>query len=151
MSQALADDRISRQVSRGVCRALAELGYATLTEFTLRNGRRVDVIALGGSGEILVVEIKSSLEDFRSDQKWPEYEGFCDQLYFAVPEGFPLEVLPDDRGLIVADAYGAAVLREAPVARLNAARRKALTLRFALVGAQRLARLLDPEPDGLPE
>ena len=136
-------------IARGVCRLLTALGYATLTEFTLKTGRRVDVIALNDSGEIIIVEVKSSLEDFRSDRKWPEYEAFCDLFFFAVPEDFPLEVLPEDRGLMTADAYGAAILREPELDNLNAARRKSLTLRFALASAQRLTRLLDP--DGGPE
>ena len=131
-------------IARGVCRMLASLGYATLTEFTLRTGRRVDVIGLSESGEILVVEVKSSLEDFRSDRKWPEYEAFCDLFFFAVPEDFPLEILPEDRGLMIADAYGAAILREPATSKLNAARRKSLILKFALVSAQRLTRLTDP-------
>ena len=136
-------------IARGVCRLLTSLGYATLTEFTLRTGRRVDVMALNESGEIIIVEVKSSLEDFRSDRKWPEYEAFCDLFFFAVPEDFPQEVLPEDRGLMTADAYGAAVLREPERDKLNAARRKSLTLKFAMVSAQRLTRLLDP--DGEPE
>lgn len=136
-------------IARGVCRLLSSLGYATLTEFTLRTGRRVDVMALSEAGEIIIVEVKSSLEDFRSDRKWPEYEAFCDLFFFAVPEDFPLEILPDDRGLMTADAYGAAILREPQPDKLNAARRKSLTLKFALVGAQRLTRLLDP--NGEPE
>ncbi len=131
-------------IARGVCRTLGELGYATLTEFTLRSRRRVDVIGLNQSGRIVVVEVKSSLEDFRSDRKWPEYEAFCDQFFFAVPQDFPLEMLPEDRGLMTADAYDATILREAPVTKLNGARRKALTLKFALVSAQRLMRLVDP-------
>ena len=135
-------------IARGVCRLLLSLGYAPLTEFTLRTGRRVDVIGLSETGEIIIVEVKSSLEDFRSDRKWPEYEAFCDLFFFAVPETFPLEVLPDDRGLMIADAYGAAILREPASLKLNAGRRKSLTLKFGMVSAQRLTRLIDPNADG---
>lgn len=134
----------AEQIARGVCRSLTELGFATLTEFTLRSGRRVDVIGLDLAGEIAIVEVKSSLADFRSDGKWPEYLDFCDRFYFAVAADFPREVLPEDCGLMVADAYGAAILREAPVARLNGGRRKAQTLRFALTAALRLGSLIDP-------
>ncbi len=136
--------QVAQAVSRGVCRLMAELGEATLTEFTLRTGRRVDVIALAGDGTFTVIEIKSSLADFRADQKWPEYLEFCNQFYFAVPEGFPTEVLPEDQGLMVADAYGAAILRPSDEWELAAARRKSLLLRFAQTAAGRLQTLNDP-------
>ena len=131
-------------LARGVCRLLEELGFATLTEFTLRSGRRVDVIGLDGAGQVLVVEIKTSVEDFRSDQKWPEYLDFCDLFYFAVPERFPRALVPEDSGLMIADAYGAVALRPAPLRKLNGSRRRAQTLRFGLAAAQRLTRLTDP-------
>ncbi len=136
--------QVAQAVSRGVCRLMAELGQATLTEFTLRTGRRVDVIALAGDGIFTVIEVKSSLADFRADQKWPEYLEFCNQFYFAVPEGFPTEVLPEDQGLMVADAYGAAILRPSYEWDLAAARRKSLLLRFAQTAAGRLQSLNDP-------
>ncbi|MGF1610105.1 MAG: MmcB family DNA repair protein [Kiloniellales bacterium] len=135
----------AEQIARGVCRSLGELGVATLTEFTLRSGRRVDVIGLDLNGEITIIEVKSSLADFRSDGKWHEYLDYCDRFYFAVAADFPREVLPEDCGLMVADAYGAAILREAPVTRLNGSRRKAQTLRFALAAALRLGALTDPQ------
>jgi hypothetical protein len=131
-------------LARGVGRALAQRGYATLTEVSLANGRRADVMGLGRTGELVIVEVKSSIQDFRSDAKWPEYREFCDRFYFAVSEDFPREAIPVDCGLIVADGFGGAVLREAPMLALAAARRKAVTLRFALVSSERLRRLLDP-------
>ena len=134
----------AEQIARGVCRSLGDMGFATLTEFTLRSGRRVDVIGLDASGAIAIVEVKSCLADFRSDGKWPEYMDYCDRFYFAVATDFPREVLPGDCGLMIADAYGAAILREAPLARLNGSRRKAQTLRFALTAALRLGGLIDP-------
>src|SRR5215469_13166697 len=134
-------------LARGVGRALAQRGYASLTEVSLANGRRADVMGLGRAGELVIVEVKSSLQDFRSDVKWPEYREYCDRFYFAVPENFPREAIPEDCGLIVADGFGAAVLREAPVLALSAARRKAVTLRFALLGSERLRRLVDPASD----
>jgi len=145
MTDAPAEDLALRLLlARGVGRALAQRGYATLAEVTLANGRRVDVMGLGRAGEVVIVEVKSSLQDFRSDAKWPEYREFCDRFYFAVAEDFPCEAIPRDCGVIVADGFGGAVLREAPVLALSAARRKAVTLRFALVGSERLRRLLDP-------
>ena len=131
-------------LARGVGRALAQRGYATLTEVSLANGRRADVMGLGRAGELVIVEVKSSLQDFRSDAKWPEYREFCDRFYFAVAEDFPRDAIPGDCGLIVADGFGGAVLRESPLLALAAARRKAVTLRFALLGSERLRRLLDP-------
>ena len=131
-------------LARGVCRAAEELGYAVLTEFPLGNGRRVDVIAMDGGGETLIVEVKSCAADFRADRKWTEYLPYCDLFYFAVPEGFPRDLLPADCGLMVADGYGAAILRPAPRLAMNATRRRALTLRLALTASQRLRRVLDP-------
>jgi len=129
---------------RGICRALGQLGYVSLLEFPLANGRRADVIALGRDGEVMIVEVKSSLADFRSDRKWPDYWEFCDRLYFAVGEDFPRDALPAECGLLVADGYGAAVLRDPAPRPLAAARRKALTLRFGVIAASRLHRLTDP-------
>jgi hypothetical protein len=130
---------------RGVCRALDQLGYAVLVEFPLANGRRTDVLALGRRGEVIAVEVKSSVADFRADQKWPTYREFADRLYFAVASGFPTVLIPDDCGLMVADAFGAAVLRDGQTISLAAARRRALTLRFARIAAARLRRSLDLE------
>ncbi|MGY8997180.1 MAG: MmcB family DNA repair protein, partial [Alphaproteobacteria bacterium] len=107
-------------------------------------GRRADVIALDQKGRFTIVEIKTSLADFRSDNKWLEYLEFCDFYFFAVPEDFPQEVLPDDHGLIVADRFDATILRPSGEAPMNAARRKAQTLRFALLAARRLHELTDP-------
>lgn len=132
-------------LARGVCRALDQLGYSSLLEFPLANGRRTDVLALGKRGDLLVVEIKTSLADFRADQKWPTYREFADCLYFAVASGFPIALIPEDCGVMVADAFGAAVLREARPRPIAAGRRRALTLRFARVAATRLRRALDPE------
>ncbi|HVL71613.1 MAG TPA: MmcB family DNA repair protein [Beijerinckiaceae bacterium] len=132
-------------VQRGVRRFFAQLGQATLPEFTLANGRRADVIALSGDGRITIVEIKSSVADFRADGKWPDYRDFCDRFCFAVPETVPVEILPATAGLIVADAFGAALLREPPEHPLAGARRKAVTLRFARAAAGALHALADPE------
>jgi hypothetical protein len=136
-----------KELARGVCRALAHRGFATLVEVPLANGRRADILALARDGELIIVEIKSSVIDFRSDRKWPEYRAFCDRLYFAVPDGFPLELIPQECGLIMADPFGAAFLREAPVEPVVAARRRAVMLRFAQLAAMRLRRLTDPDID----
>ena len=126
-------------VTRGTARLLAALGYAPLAEVTLPNGRRADLMALGRKGEILIVEVKSSLEDFRTDQKWGEYQPYCDAFAFAVAPEFPRQALPEGPGVIVADGFGGAILHEAPLAALPGARRKALTLAFARLAALRAA------------
>lgn len=127
-----------------MARALQQRGIATLAEVPLGNGRRADLLGVGRDGVLVIVEIKSSAADFRSDRKWQEYRGFCDRLYFAVAAEFPTSLIPEDCGLIVADPFGAAILREGGTVPLAAARRRAVTLRFARLAAGRLTRLLDP-------
>lgn len=144
MSETATELDTASRVKRGVCRALDELGFVSLTEFTLASGRRADVIALGHDGEVVIIEVKSSAADFRNDGKWHEYLEFCDRFFFAVPQEFPLELLPEDCGLIVADAFGAEELRAAPSAPVHASRRKALTLRIARAAAARLRDFTDP-------
>ena len=146
MNDALAGRDVAQAMARGVCRWLVDLDHAPVTEFTLLSGRRVDVIALDTAGLVTIVEIKSSVADFRSDEKWPQYLDFCDAFYFAVPIDFPREILPEKVGILAADGYGAAVLREAEAQRINGARRRALILRFARAAGQRLARHLDTSP-----
>ena len=126
-------------VTRGAARLLEALGYAALMEVPLPNGRRADLMALGPKGDIVIAEVKSSLEDYRTDRKWGDYGPFCDCFYFAVSPEFPREILPEEPGLIVADWFGGAVLRDAPSTPLAAARRKSLTLAFARLAAFRAA------------
>jgi hypothetical protein len=128
------------EIARGVLRLLNSHGYAGVTEMTLANGRRADVAAIGPSGDVTIVEIKSSVADFRADQKWPEYRPFCDRFYFAVGHDFPQDLIPDETGLIIADGFGGAFLREPETEKLAAARRKAVTLRFARLAASRLCQ-----------
>jgi len=116
------------------------MGYAPLAEVCLPNGRRADVLALGKKGDIIIVEVKSGLDDYRVDRKWQEYTPFCDAFYFAVAPEFPTDILPDDVGLIVADAFGGAVIREAIPAPLAAARRKAMLIAFGRLSAFRMIR-----------
>jgi len=132
-------------VARGTARYLHALGYCVVSELPLPSGRRADLVALGGDGEILIVEIKSSVADFRADQKWMDYRLHCDRLFFATILDVPREIFPADAGLIVADAFGASVVCEAPEHRLAPARRKAVMLRFAHAAALRLQALADPQ------
>ncbi len=136
---------IAAFIQKGVCRHLRAAGFATLTEFTLASGRRVDVMGLSPEGAIWIVEIKSSLEDFRADLKWPEYRDFCDRLYFAITTELAPEIMPAEAGLIIADAWGAEIQRDPPEHLLHPSRRKAMTLSFARAAALRLHGLYDPE------
>ncbi|MEM6683496.1 MAG: MmcB family DNA repair protein [Pseudomonadota bacterium] len=144
------DSAVTADVARVVCRHFMHSGMAPLREFTLGNGRRADVAAIGEKGDIIIAEIKVSVGDFRGDTKWTSYLDYCDQFYFAVPQGFPAQLLCDDAarpertGVIIADRFSAAVERQAAVQRLPAARRKAESLRFARKAAQRLHTELDP-------
>jgi hypothetical protein len=132
-------------IARGTARYLHALGYCVVSELPLPSGRRADLVALGGDGEIVIVEIKSSVADFRADQKWADYRAHCDRLFFATVVDVPCEIFPPDAGLIVADAFGASIVSEAPEHRLPAATRKTVMLRFANAAALRLQALADPQ------
>lgn len=134
-------------VARGVSRLLMQEGFSPILEFTLANGRRLDVAALGADGSMLGVEIKVSVADLRGDQKWPEYLEFCELFYFAIPPDFPDHHVPDGTGLIVADRYGGAIVRPSQRTVLHPSRRKAVTLSFAKVAAERLAMTLELASD----
>ena len=127
-------------VRTGVERHLVDRGWVTLPEMTLKTGRRADLVGFSAKGNVIIIEVKSSIADFRADTKWPDYRDYCDQLYFATLADVPADIFPEEVGLIIADSYGAEILRDAPEHRLPAARRKALTLSFARASAQRLAR-----------
>jgi hypothetical protein len=134
-------------IARGVGRVLRAHGLAYIQEMPLANSRRADVIALTGGGEIWIVEIKSSVEDFRSDHKWAEYRDFSDRFAFAVGPQFPAELIPTDAGLIVADRFGGEIVRTGPLHPLAAARRKSVQIAFARAAALRLAAAIDPDPE----
>ena len=132
-------------LARGVARLLASHGFACVEELVPARGLRVDVMGLGPKGEIWVVECKSSRADFTSDCKWQGYLEWADRFFFAVDEGFPTDLLPDEQGLIIGDAYGAEIIRMGPESRLAAARRKVMVQKFAFHAARRLHYLRDPE------
>jgi NAD(P)-dependent dehydrogenase (short-subunit alcohol dehydrogenase family) len=113
-------------VARGTRRMLRRLNFSTITELPLLSGRRADIVALAMDGTIFIVEIKSSIEDFRADIKWRDYRTHCDRLFFAIPETVPSEIMPEEAGLILADAYGAVILRESPEHRMAAAARRSI-------------------------
>ncbi len=134
----------AKAILQGTQRMLRTLDFESLSEITLASGRRADVLALRRNGEIWIVEIKSSVADFRADQKWPEYREYCDALLFAVAPDFPVGILPSEVGLILADAYAGELVRPPPAHPLAAARRKALTLSIARAAAMRLHARIDP-------
>ncbi len=128
---------IAAGIFRGVTRALIDADHGVLPELPLANGRRADLVAIDHLGQITIVEVKSSLADYRSDHKWQDYLDYCDHFYFAVNEDFPKGVLPEDEGLMIADSFAAEILRPAQRRPLSAARRKAMLIRFARLAARR--------------
>jgi hypothetical protein len=132
-------------VARGTSRWLGSLGFSCISELPLPSGRRADLVALNGRGDLWIIEIKSSVEDLRADHKWQDYRAHCDRLFFAFPQDLPCEIFPAETGLIVADAYGAHLHCEAPEHRLPAPTRKLMTVRFGMAAAQRINRLIDPQ------
>ena len=132
------------EIVRGVARALAAADQAVLAEVPLANGRRADLVALDRGGTITLIEVKASRADFVADRKWQDYLDYCDRFYFAVAAGFPLELLPPDEGLILADRFAGEILRAARLRCLSAPRRKAMLIRIARAAAGRLQAVLDP-------
>ncbi len=131
----------TRSVTRGARRFLRACGFAVLGELPLPNGRRADLVALASDGGLRIVEVKSSREDFRADRKWTHYRDYCDRFYFAVPAEMDVAPFPEDAGLIVADAHGAMMAREAPILRLAPASRRAMLVRFGAMAAERYCAL----------
>lgn len=131
-------------IRRGLGRLMRAYDFACVPEFCLPNGRRADLCAIGRDGEIWILEIKSSIEDFRADGKWPDYLDYCDRFFFATLPDVSREIFPQTAGLVISDEYGAEVLRESPLDKLPGARRKALTLRIARQAAERLHNAVDP-------
>ena len=133
------------RIARGARRLLRSLDFVTVTELPLANGRRADIVALCPRSRLLIVEVKSSVADFRADQKWPDYRDHCDELYFAIGPDTPADIMPEEAGLIIADAYGAQIVRSAPEHRLAPATRREMLVRFARAAADRLHHLHDPD------
>ena len=131
-------------VTRGVSRFLRSLDRSSLTEVVLASNRRADILSVGSTGEIWIIETKSCLEDLRVDRKWPDYRLYCDRLFFAADETVPMTHFPEETGFMLADGYGAAILREAPHHPLAGARRKELLVRVSRVASNRLQALADP-------
>jgi hypothetical protein len=145
MSTILTRPDATIAIRRGAARLLRRMGHAVVSEMVFASGRRADLVAVTPVGHILVVEVKSCLDDFRADRKWPDYRDYCDMLVFAVDPAFPCERLPPEAGLICADAYGGEWMRDGATHPLTAARRKAVIVQFARLAALRLQALDDPE------
>ena len=133
-----------QRLARGVCRALRGLDFVTVEELVPTPGLRVDVMALGPKGELWVVECKSGRSDYAADRKWQGYLDWCDRFFWAVDADFPVDLLPEGTGLILADAYDAEILRMGPETPLAAARRKVMVQKIARHAALRLQALRDP-------
>lgn len=140
----LSDFQPGQLLARGVCRHLRSLDFVCVEELVPARGLRVDVMALGPKGEVWVIECKSSRADFQADQKWRGYLEWCDRFFWAVASDFPTELLPDETGLILADAYDGEVVRMGPEDKLAAARRKVMVQKFARTAAMRLQGMRDP-------
>jgi hypothetical protein len=144
LSQRLRPD-ITRAIRRGTTRFLSQSGHAVVSEMTFASGRRADLVALKPNHEIWIIEIKSGIADFRVDAKWSDYAAYCDGLALAVAADFPVELIPAHVGLIVADGYGAELLRAPQRLSMSPARRKSITMAFAQLAAARLMRHEDPD------
>lgn len=134
----------AQTICRGASRLLMAHGFTCIYELPLASGRRADIVGLGPDGAIWIAEVKSSIDDFRLDQKWPDYRAHCDRFFFATADHVPLDIFPDDAGLILADAYGAEMIRDAPEHKLAGATRRSMLLRYARAAARRLQSLNDP-------
>ena len=133
------------RIARGVMRHFSQIGLSSLSEFSPARGLRVDIITLGMANEIWIVECKSCQSDFKSDKKWQNYLDWCDRYFWAVDANFPIDILPPDTGVIIADAYDASILREAPLNKLSAARRKKIMKSVARSACNRLLLHTDPK------
>ena len=140
---------IAADVARGVTRLFCRQDLFAICEMPLPNGRRADLMAIDSKGGLTIVEIKVAKSDLVGDGKWTDYLEYCDRFFWAVPPHLRAileeeRYLPGDAGLIVADRYDAAVVRQAAHRPLAPARRKAELLRFARRAARRLAAQIDP-------
>ena len=133
------------RIARGVMRHFSQTGLSSLSEFSPARGLRVDIITLGMANEIWIVECKSCQSDFKSDKKWQNYLDWCDRYFWAVDANFPIDILPPDTGVIIADAYDASILREAPLNKLSAARQKKIIKSIAKSACNRLLTNTDPK------
>ncbi|MEM9855216.1 MAG: MmcB family DNA repair protein [Pseudomonadota bacterium] len=140
-----ADLKPGQLLARGVCRHLLSYDFVSVEELMPTKGLRVDVMALGPKSEIWIVECKSSRADFQADQKWQGYLEWADRYFWAVDEDFPSELLPQETGLIIADAYGGEIIRMGPETKLAPARRKSMLQTFARHAALRHHATRDPD------
>ncbi|GBQ81343.1 hypothetical protein AA13595_0606 [Gluconacetobacter johannae DSM 13595] len=152
MPSDLAENQIV--IRRAILHLCGQMGWSSLNELPLPDGRRADIMALRPDNGFVCIEIKSGPRDFLTDSKWPRYRDWCDQFFFAVDRAFPLALLPDSAGLMIvatdmrppgyATIAESAITRDAPTIPLASARRRKLTHLFATQAAERLGRLDDP-------
>ena len=128
----------TQRITDAIARSYYEQGDGVLREFKLRVKRRVDLVTLNDEGLITIIEIKSSVSDFRSDKKWNEYIEWADQFYFGVGHNFPIEILPKEHGIITTDGFDTYKVQPSPVQKLNGARRNTLVRRLAKASMRRI-------------
>ena len=140
---------VATEVARGVTRLFCRQDLFAICEMPLPNGRRADLMAIDAKGALTIVEIKVAKADLVGDCKWTDYLDYCDRFFWAVPPALAAileqdRYMPGEAGLIVADRYDAAIVRQAALRPLAPARRKAEVLRFARRAARRLSAQIDP-------
>ncbi|QJQ31874.1 MmcB family DNA repair protein [Sphingomonas lacunae] len=147
----LLDISRADDVARGLSRLFHRRSLTVLCEVPLPNGRRADMVAIDGRGQISIVEIKVSRADLLADSKWPDYLDWCDRFYWALSPALDPGLIagpawqPQRCGLIIADRYDATVLREAAACALAPARRRSELLRIGRLAMRRLMVSLDPD------
>ena len=143
MSHEISTNRPAKTqlLTKGALRYLRQAGYAVICELRLNNNRRVDIMGIDRKGKILIVEVKSGPEDYHADDKWRDYLPYCDRFLFAIGQDFPVALIPDEIGVMIADGYFADIVRDGALGVVNGGRRKAILLAFARKSANRLYRL----------
>lgn len=143
--QDLRQSENALMIQRGVMRYFQKQNYAMISELTLDNGMRADLCGIGPKGELIIVEIKSSLEDFRSDRKWQNYRTYCDYFYFASHKGVDQAIFPPEEGFLFADHYGSEIIRESSKQNVKPHIRKQVQIRIARTGIERLNKIANLE------
>ena len=128
----------AQRITDAIARSYFGQGNGVLREFKLKNRRRVDLVTINDKGWIIIIEIKSSPEDFLSDKKWGEYIDWADQFYFGVAYNFPISILPKEHGIITTDGFDVYQAQPSPIHKLNGSRRNNLICKMAKVSMRRI-------------
>ena len=128
----------TQRITDAIARSYFGQGDGVLREFKLKNRRRVDLVTINDKGWIIIIEIKSSPEDFLSDKKWGEYIDWADQFYFGVAHNFPISILPKEHGIITTDGFDVYQAQPSPIHKLNGSRRNNLICKMAKASMRRI-------------